>query len=112
MTTHTSTSHTIGRKFVSAIAAVCLFGSISVFAEEPACKSKGGEIKVVYPELARRMKITGVVRLQLQLSSSGSVREIKVLGGNPILVSAAQQAVKQARYESSDPCIAQFNFKD
>ena len=55
-----------------------LLSSVSVYAQEPVCKSKG-ELRVVYPEIARRMKIAGVVRLRLELTSSGSVREGKVL---------------------------------
>jgi TonB family protein len=58
------------------------------------------------------MKIAGVVRLRLELTSSGSVREAKVLGGNPVLASAAQESAKQAKFEGSEPCIAVFNFKD
>jgi TonB family protein len=112
MTTNTRTALTPSRKSVLFFAAVVLLCSASVSAQEPACKSKGGEIKVVYPEFARRMKISGTVRLQVQLTSSGSVRETKVLGGNPVLASAAQQAVKQARFEGSDPCIATFEFKE
>jgi TonB family protein len=88
-----------------------LFCAVSLFSEEPVCKSKGAEVKVVYPDLARRMKIMGVVRLELQLSPSGSVRESKILGGNPILASAAQEAVKQARFEGAESCVVVFQFK-
>lgn len=93
------------------IAMAMVLCSISVFAESPACKSKDGPVKVAYPELARRMKIAGFVRLELQLTASGSVRESKVIGGNPVLVSAAQQAVRQARFEGTETCIAVFEFK-
>jgi TonB family protein len=85
--------------------------AVSAFGQEPACKSKGGEVKVEYPALARKMKISGTVRLHLQLSSSGGVRDTKVLGGNPVLASAAQEAVKQAKFEGAEPCIAVFEFK-
>lgn len=93
-------------------AAALLLCSTSVFAQESACKSKGGPVKVAYPEFARRMKISGVVRLQIQLTASGGVHDSKVLGGNPVLASAAQQAVKQARFEGSDSCVALFEFKE
>jgi TonB family protein len=96
----------------AAICAATIFLAASVVAQEPACKSKGGDVKVVYPELARRMKISGMVRLQLQLTNTGSVREAKVLGGNPILVSAAQDAVKQAKFEGGETCVAVFHFKE
>jgi TonB family protein len=88
-----------------------LLCSTAAFSEAPACRTKG-EIKVVYPELARRMKIIGTVRLELQLTTSGNVRETKVLGGNPVLATSAQQAVKQAKFEGAEPCIAIFNFKE
>lgn len=93
------------------LAATLLLCSNLGFAENAACKTKGAAIKADYPEFARRMKITGAVRLQLQLTASGSVRESKILGGNPVLVSAAQQAVKQAKFEGSEPCVVVFEFK-
>jgi TonB family protein len=102
---------TIWRNSILFILAACALSSASAFAEEPICKRKAGEVRVAYPELARRMKISGIVRLQLQLTSSGAVRESKVLGGNPVLVAAAQEAVKQVRYEGSEPCVAVFEFK-
>ncbi len=92
-------------------AAALLFCAASAFAQEPICRSKTGALKVIYPDVARRMKISGTVRLQLQLTPSGSVREIKVLGGNPVLASAAQQAVKQAKFEG-DFCVVNFEFKE
>jgi TonB family protein len=92
-------------------AAALLLFSTSVYAQDSVCRSKGDAVKVVYPELARRMKISGVVRLQIQLTASGSVRDSKVLGGNPVLASAAQQAVKQTRFEGSESCVAIFEFK-
>jgi TonB family protein len=111
MTKHQGTALMIGRKVALSVAAL-LFLSASLFAEEPTCKSKGGEVRVSYPELARRMKISGVVRLHLQLTPSGSVRDAKVLGGNPVLASAAQDAVKRAKFEGTESCIATFEFKE
>jgi TonB family protein len=89
-----------------------LMGVLPASAQEPACKSRSGDVKAAYPELARRMKISGVVRLQLQLSPSGSVRDTKILGGNPVLASAAQQAVKTARFEGAESCVITFEFKE
>jgi TonB family protein len=86
--------------------------STLAFAEDAPCKSRSGNVHVAYPELAKRMKIAGYVRLQLQLDKSGSVREVKVLGGNPVLVSAAQDAVKTAKFEGSEPCVIAFEFKE
>ena len=109
--TLTRAALTVRRRFLP-ILAVALLCPASIFAEEPVCRSKAGEVKVVYPELARRMKISGTVRLQLQLTPTGNVRETRILGGNPILVSAAQEAVKQAKFDGTDSCVIIFQFKE
>ncbi len=99
------------RRLASLFAALLLFSCAS-FAQQPPCKSKGGELKANYPELARRMRIAGVVRLELRLTSSGAVHDSKVLGGNPLLVSAAQEAVRQAKFEGNEACVVTFEFKE
>jgi TonB family protein len=55
-----------------------------------------------YPELARKMNITGVARVLLTVTSDGRVVGIKELGGNPVLVAALAQAVKKWKYEPAD----------
>jgi len=112
MTISATSSGKMQRKALWSLIAALLLCTSYAFAQESVCKSKGGEIKVVYPELARRMKISGVVRLHLQLSPGGTVRESKILGGNPVLAVAAQDAVKKAHFEGTEPCVAVFEFKE
>jgi len=52
----------------------------------------------VYPPLAIRMRISGVVRLHAIIGTDGRVRELRVMEGHPILVAAAVQAVRQWLY--------------
>jgi len=52
-----------------------------------------------YPDLARRMKITGVVRVQVTVTPSGTVKNVKLVGGHPLLANAAMEAVKKWRFE-------------
>jgi len=52
-----------------------------------------------YPDIARRHNIQGSVRLQILVAPDGSVKDIKVLGGNAILVESAIQAVKKWKYQ-------------
>jgi TonB family protein len=59
------------------------------------------KVTPVYPEIARKMGITGNVRLQLVVAPNGAVKETKVIGGHPILVNAAVDAVKKWRYETA-----------
>jgi TonB family protein len=52
-----------------------------------------------YPELARKMNVSGSVKLELVVAANGQVKSVKPLGGHPLLIDAAQNAVKQWRYE-------------
>ena len=57
------------------------------------------KIAPTYPELARRMSIAGVVKVQVVVAPNGSVKTTKVVGGHPLLVNAAVDAVKKWRFE-------------
>ena len=59
------------------------------------------KVTPVYPEIARKMGLTGNVKLQLVVAPNGEVKETKVIGGHPILVNAAVDAVKKWRYETA-----------
>jgi len=51
-----------------------------------------------YPEDLKRHDIGGVVRLSIEITPRGNVRTVSPIGGNPILVEAAIEAVKQWKY--------------
>lgn len=59
------------------------------------------KVSPVYPEIARRMGLSGNVKLQLVVAANGEVKETKVIGGHPILVNAAVDAVKKWRFETA-----------
>jgi protein TonB len=52
-----------------------------------------------YPEAAKTQRIQGPVVLDAQVLGDGSVGNIAVVEGNPLLAEAATQAVKQWKYE-------------
>jgi TonB family protein len=54
-----------------------------------------------YPELARRMNLRGTVKILVVVSPDGNLKDSKVLGGNPILVNAAMDALKKWKFEPS-----------
>ena len=51
-----------------------------------------------YPEQARNLRLQGKVTLTATIAPDGTVREIAVVGGPPILAEAARVAVRQWRY--------------
>jgi TonB family protein len=56
-------------------------------------------VQPLYPELARKMNITGTVKVQIVVLPNGTVKEAKVVGGHPVLANAALEAVKKWRFE-------------
>jgi TonB family protein len=57
------------------------------------------KVAAVYPDLARKMNLTGTVKVQVVVSPNGTVKEAKVLGGHPVLATAALDAVRKWRFE-------------
>jgi len=53
----------------------------------------------IYPPLAKQARIQGVVRLQAIIAKDGSIQELQVLQGHPLLVQSALDAVRQWRYQ-------------
>jgi TonB family protein len=52
-----------------------------------------------YPKEARRAKLEGFVSLGATIAKDGTVKDLHVLDGEPILANAAEDAVKRWRYE-------------
>jgi TonB family protein len=57
------------------------------------------KVQPVYPELAKRMNITGTARIEVMVATNGIVKEAKIVGGHPVLAGAALDAVKKWRFE-------------
>ena len=55
-------------------------------------------VEPTYPEEAKQKKIEGIVRLRLTVAKDGSVKEVEIVDGDPLLVDAAKQAALQWRY--------------
>jgi TonB family protein len=51
-----------------------------------------------YPELARRMNVTGKVKIEVIITPDGHVRSSRVIGGHPLLVQSCQDAVKEWKF--------------
>ena len=52
-----------------------------------------------YPPLARQMNVTGKVKIEATVAADGHVLSTKVVGGSPLLVNAALEAVKKWHFE-------------
>ena len=51
-----------------------------------------------YPEVAKRLRLTGVVKVQVVIGADGRIKETNVIGGHPILVNAVEETLKNWKY--------------
>ncbi len=56
-------------------------------------------VQPTYPPLARQARIQGTVRLHAIIAKDGTVQQLEVLSGHPLLVQSALDAVRQWRYQ-------------
>jgi TonB family protein len=56
-------------------------------------------VKPDYPLLARQMKVQGSVILQALIGKTGTIQDLRVISGPPILAAAAQDAVRQWHFK-------------
>src|SRR5262249_22006122 len=73
-----------------AAAAMVLGSSTRAFGQDEAPPRKiKSQVNPVYPDLARKMHIAGVVKIQVTIAKDGSVKATKVVGGPPLLIDAS-----------------------
>jgi len=101
--------------FTGALACMLLL-AVSVCGQEELTRKVKTRVAPVYPALARRsnVNISGTVKVRVVVAPDGSVKELNVVGGHPLLVNAAMDALKKWKFEpaseeSSGTVI--FNFK-
>ena len=87
---------------VLALMGVIVFHPLTSRAQQEELTRKAKtKVAPVYPELARRMSISGVVKVQVVVAPNGTVKSTKVVGGHPLLVNAATDAVKKWKFETA-----------
>ncbi|MBV8847866.1 MAG: energy transducer TonB [Bryobacterales bacterium] len=57
------------------------------------------EVTPAYPKLAKEARVNGVVRMKAVIAKDGTVEDLQVLSGHPLLVPAAMDAVKKWVYK-------------
>lgn len=79
---------------------MAVFPASASFAQESADGRRKIANKVVplYPELARRIQMRGTVKLEALVASNGNVKSTQVIGGNPLLVKAAVDAIAKWKW--------------
>lgn len=73
-------------------------GAQSAPADEISRRAKS-RVQPFYPDLARKMNITGTVKIEVTVAPNGTVKEARIVGGHPVLANSALDAAKKWRFE-------------
>jgi TonB family protein len=102
-------------KWLASIVLLGLLGS-STFAQSAGDESKRKvktRVSPVYPDLAKRMNVTGKVKIEVIITSEGRVKSTRAVGGHPLLVQACLDAVKEWKFVAApeeSTQIVEFDF--
>ncbi|HEX3821416.1 MAG TPA: energy transducer TonB [Candidatus Sulfotelmatobacter sp.] len=88
---------------VLALAAIILIPQLSSHAQDAIGSGRKVLIKTpaIYPTLARSMNIHGVVKVEAQVAPNGTVKNVEVRGGHPLLTQSAVTAVGHWKFEAA-----------
>lgn len=84
---------------LAAVAGLAALNPVPAFAQEDGRKVKS-RVTPTYPELAKKMSVSGTVKVEVTIAPSGAVTGTRVIGGHPLLVDASVEAVKRWKYEA------------
>lgn len=69
------------------------------------------KVQPAYPELAKRMNVSGTVKIEVVIASNGTVKTTRPLGGHPLLIQSAIDALKAWRYEPGPETTTTVEFR-
>lgn len=102
---------------MAAVAAAFLTGAVGL-AQTSTTEEGKRKVKIkvspAYPELARRMSVSGKVKIEVVITPDGHVRSTRVVGGHPLLVQTCQDAVKEWKFvpgSEETTQIVEFEFR-
>jgi TonB family protein len=96
---------------VLAALAACFLITAGGFAQSASTDESQRKIKSkttpAYPDLARRLGVTGKVKIEAVITPDGRVKSTRVIGGHPLLVQACQNALKEWKFAAAPEETAQ-----
>jgi TonB family protein len=106
-----------GRR-LTAFALTCLLAGGMAFAQQASTDEGKRKIKSkVNPQLsdlARKLNVSGKVKIEVVIANDGHVKSSKALGGHPLLVQSCVDALRDWRFEAAPEettQVIEFDFK-
>jgi len=103
------------------LVAVALFFAMSVGGQRAAAQSSASDetkrqakhlVSPKFPELAKKLSLSGAVRIEVTIAPDGTVKHTRVLGGHPLLAASAEEAAQKSTFEpASKETIEIIEFK-
>ena len=56
-------------------------------------------VQPIVPELATKLNLTGTVKVEVTIAPDGSVKTTRIVGGHPVLASAAESAAQKSTFQ-------------
>jgi TonB family protein len=81
-----------------ATCAVLLSPPATAQKQERAERKIVNKVAPVYSELAKRMHVSGVVKVEVVVAANGTVKSTRIVGGNPVLIESATDAVRKWKF--------------
>jgi TonB family protein len=85
--------------------AICLAVWVAACIALPVCaadRKVKRRVAPIYPELAKRMHIGGMVRLTATVAPDGTVTDARTISGNKMLAPAAEDAIRRWKFAPGD----------
>ena len=92
-------SHSLLRALLVAVLLVACAANASADSSNRKLKNR---VEPSRPELAKKLGISGLVRLEVLVLADGTVKTVTVKGGNPVLADAAEKALRKWRYAAGE----------
>ena len=101
-----------------AAAATALFAVSLAFAQQTTIEEGKRRVKTkvtpAIPDLARRMNITGKVKIEVVIAPDGRVKSARAMGGHPVLIQSCLEAMKEWKFEPApeeSTQVVEFDFR-
>jgi TonB family protein len=94
------------------VLAPTLFIGLRSSADDAARKIKQ-RVTPLYPMAAKQFNASGTVKLEIEVAPGGNVKSVRALGGHPLLIPAAEEAVRKWKYEparETTTTVVEFRF--
>ena len=101
---HLSLTEFNARRFAARLIPVAaltlMVAAMAIPAQAAGDREVRSRVSPVYPEIAKRMRISGSVKVEATVDADGKVVQAKALSGNQMLSPAAEEAVRKWKFES------------